>query len=81
MVYGDEDEVDWSDGSLDDSLSLVSIEAAAGLSRPDQPMQIGHGQDQTFMSNIDDGHVTPCELPLGSGKTIFLFRSYATHTV
>ncbi|RMZ71739.1 hypothetical protein GMOD_00006883 [Pyrenophora seminiperda CCB06] len=48
MAYGDEDEVDWSDGSLDPPPSPVAVEAAPGTPRHNQDVQITHNQDTEF---------------------------------
>jgi len=72
MVYIDEDEVDWSDGSFNTPPPLVPIEAAATPYRLDQHAQTDYNQDLTLSSNIDEQPIIPFALPPGLGKIFSL---------
>ena len=72
MAYGDEDEIDWSDGSLNTPPPLVPIEAAASSNRLDQHAQTDHSHDLTLRSNTDEQQSIPFTCPPGSGKILSL---------
>ncbi|KAE8836872.1 hypothetical protein PTNB73_07777 [Pyrenophora teres f. teres] len=66
MAYGDEDEVDWSDGSLHAPSPTSPIEAAVGPSYLDQRVQAEHDRDSMVRPDVHEEHIVTCGLPLDS---------------
>ena len=73
MVYADEDEIDWSDGSFG-APSRIPIDAAPGLTHHNPTADIYEDQDSLFVSETYDQHQIPSGVTLEAGKKLFLRR-------
>jgi hypothetical protein len=71
MAYADEDEIDWSDGSLD-APSHNPIETIARSIQPSPLAEIHNGQDPLLLSGTHDQYQIPCGFPLEPGKSLGL---------
>jgi hypothetical protein len=67
MVYADEDEIDWSDGSFS-AASPIPIEATAGPTHPNPFVDTYDDEDSLFVSDTYDQHQIPYVPPLDPGK-------------
>jgi hypothetical protein len=64
MTYADEDDIDWSDGSLDEK----AIETFARPTQLSPYAETQNDQGSLLVSEVHDQHRISCSLPLESGK-------------
>ena len=79
MDYADEDEVDWSDGTLT-SPSPKLIEITTDPGHLDPYADVEKNYQSLFVADSYGEHNIPCGLPLGPGKQQILTLRYATNT-